>query len=179
MLAPWKKNYDKSCHCVKKKRHHFANKVLTSQSYGFSSIHIWLWELDHKEGWTPKIWSFWTVVLEKTLESPLDCKEIKPINPKGNQPWIFIGKTDTEAPIFWPPDAKSQLIGKDPGAGKDRRQGQKGTTEVEMVGWHHWLNGYKFELTPEDRERQGSLGCCSPQGYRVGYDLETEQQCIF
>ena len=105
---------------IKKQRHHFANKGLSSQSYGFSSSHVWIWELDHKEGWAPKNWCFWTVVLEKTLESPLDCKEIKPVNPKGNQPWIFIGKTDTEAeaPISWPPDAKSWLIGKDSDAGK-------------------------------------------------------------
>ena len=108
------------------------------------AIHIWMWELDCEEGWAPKIWCFWTVVLEKTLESSLDCKEIKPVNPKGNQPWIFIGRIDAEAetPILWPPDAKSRLIGKEPDAGKDWRWEEKGTTEDEMVGWHHQLNGH-------------------------------------
>ena len=110
-----------------------------SQSYGFSSSHAWIWELDHKEGWTPKNWCFWSVMLEKTLESPLDCKEIKPLSPKGNQFWIFIGRTDAEAeaPILWPPDVKSQLIWKDRDAGKDWRQEEKGTIEAEMAGWHH------------------------------------------
>ena len=120
---------------------------LSSQSYGFSSIHVWMWELGHKESPEPKNWSFWTVVLKKTLETPLDCKEIKPVNPKGNQSWIFIGRTDVEAesPIIWPPDAKSWLIWKDPEAGKDWRQEEKGMTEDEMAGWHHWLNGHEFE----------------------------------
>ena len=112
-----------SLNSVKKERHQFANKGLYSQSYGFSSSHVWMWELDHKEGWVPKNWCFWAVVLEKTLESPLDYKEIKPVNPKGNQPWIFIGRTDdeAEASILWPPDVKSGLIRKDPDAGKDWR----------------------------------------------------------
>ena len=105
--------------CVKKQRHYFVDKGPSSQSYGFSSSHVWMWELDHKEGWAPKNWCFWTVVLEKTLESPLDCKEIRPVNPKGNQSWIFIGRIDAEAPILCPPDVKSQLITKDPDAGKD------------------------------------------------------------
>ena len=118
MFVPWKESYNKSRQHIKKQRHHFANKGLSSQSYGFSSSHVWMWELDHKEGWALKNWCFWTVVLEKTLESPLDSK-IKPVNPKGNQPWIFIGRTDAEAPIIWPPDAKSRLTGKDPDAGKD------------------------------------------------------------
>ena len=111
-LAPWKKSYDKPGQCIKKQRHYFASKGPSSQSYGFSSSHIWKWELDHKEGWAPKNWCFWTVVSKKTPESPLDCKEIKPVNPKGNQPWIFIGRTDAEAeaPILWPPDAKSRLL---------------------------------------------------------------------
>ena len=123
-----------------------------------------MWELDHKEGWAPKNWCFWTVVLEKTLQSPLDCKEIKPLNPKGNQSWIFIGRTDAEAeaPMLWPPDAKSQIIRKDPGAGQDWRQEEKGMIEDELVGWHHWHNGHEFDQTPEDGERQGSLACCSP-----------------
>ena len=113
----------------------------------FSSSHVWMCELDHKEGWVPKNWCFWTVVLEKTLESSLDYKEIKPVNPKGNQSWIFIGKPNAEAEtlILWPPDAKSQLIRKDPEAGKDWRQEEKGMTEDEMVGWHHRLNGHEFE----------------------------------
>ena len=152
--------------------HFDYSQVPYSQIYDFSSIHIWMWELDHKEGWAPQNWCFWTVVLEKTLESPLDCKEIKPINPKGNQPWIFIGRTDTEAPILWPPDAKSQLIGKDADAGKDRRQGEKGTTEAEMVEWHHRLDGHEFEQAPGDGEGQGSLACCSPWSCEVSKTTE-------
>ena len=118
-----------------------------------------------KERWAPKNWCFWSVVLEKALESPLDCREIKPVNPKGNQSWIFIGMTDAEAetPILWPLDAKSQLIGKDPDAGKDWRQ-EKGTTEDEVVGWYHWLNGHEFEQAPGLGDGQGSLACCSPWG---------------
>ena len=118
----------------------------------FSSSHVCMWELDHKEGWVPKNWCFLIVVLEKTLESPLDCKEIKPVNPKGNQPWIFIGRTDAEAPILWSPDSKNQLIGKDPDAGKDWRQKEKGAAEDEMVGWHHRLSGHEFEQTLGDSE---------------------------
>ena len=116
--APWKKSYDKPGQCIKMQRHHFANKALSSQSHGFSSSHVQIWELDHKEGWAPKNWCFWTVVLEKTLESPLDYK-IKPVNPKGNQPRIRRTDAEAQAPILWPPDAKSRLIGKDPDAGKD------------------------------------------------------------
>ena len=121
-----------------------------------------MWELDHKEGWAPKNWCFQTVVLEKTLESPLDCK-IKPVNPEGSQSWIFIGRTDAEAetPILWPPDAKNWLIGKEPDAGKDWRQEEKEVTEDEMVGWHHWLNGHEFEQTLGDGEGQGSLSLLS------------------
>ena len=117
------------------------------QSSSFSSSHVWMWELDCKESWAPKKRYFWTVVLEKTLESPLHCKEIQPVNPKGNQSWIFIGRTDAKAevPIVWLPDAKNWLIGKDPDAGKEWRQEKKGTTECEMVGSHHWLNGHEFE----------------------------------
>ena len=119
----------------------------SSQSYGFSSGHVWMWQLDHKEGWALKNWCFWTVVLEKILESPLDCKEIQPVHPKGDQSWVFIGRTDAEAetPILWPPHAKNWLIRKDPDAGKDWRQEEKGKTEDEMVGWHHWLDGHEFE----------------------------------
>ena len=112
------------------------------QGYGFSSNHVWMWKSDCKESWAPKNWCFWTVVLEKTLESPLDCKEIQPVHPKENQPWIFVGRTDAEAPILWPPDTKNWLTGKHPDAGKDWRQEEKGTTEDEMIGWHHrlWVN---------------------------------------
>ena len=125
-----------------------------SHSYGFSSGHVWMWELDHKERWALKNWCFWTVVLEKTLESPLDCKEIQPVSHKGNQSWIFIGRADAEAeaPIFWPPDVKNWLLRKDPDAGKDWRQEEKGTREDEMVGCHHRLNGHEFEQAPGDSE---------------------------
>ena len=124
-----------------------TDKGPPSQSYGFSSSHIWIWEVDHKEIWALKNWCFWTVVLEKTLESPLDCKQIQPAHPKGNQSRIFIGRTDAEAEtqIFWPPDAKSWLIGKDPDSGKDWGQEEKGVTEGEMVGRYHQLNGHEFE----------------------------------
>ena len=145
IFAPWKKSYDQPRKHIKNQRHYLANKCLSSQSYGFSSSHVWMWELDYQESWAPKNWCFWTVVLEKTLENPLDCKEIKPGNPKGNQSWIFIGRTDAKAPILWLPDVKSQLIRKDPDAGKDWGQDKKGITEDEMVGWHHRLNGHKFE----------------------------------
>jgi len=140
---------------IKKQRHYFVNKGPSSQGYGFSSGHVWMWELDHKESWVLKSWYFQTLVLENTLESPLDSNEINPVHPKGNQSWIFIGRTDAEAPIFWPPDAKNWLIGKYPDAGKDWRQEEKGTTEDEMVGWHHWLNGHEFESTSGDSEGQG------------------------
>ena len=125
-----------------------------------------MWELEYKESWVPKNWCFWTVVLEKTLESPLDCKEIKPVNPKGNQSLIFIGRTDVEAeiPTLWPPDVKNWLIRKDPDAGQDWRQGEKGMTEDEMVGWHHQFDGHKFEQTPEVGDGQGNLPCYSPWG---------------
>ena len=128
---------------------------------------VWMWQLDHKEGWVPKNRYFWTIVLEKTLESPLDCKEIKPVNPKGNQSWIFIRRTDAEAeaPILWPPDGKSWLIRKDPDNGKDWRL--KGMTEDKIVGWHHQLNGHEFEQSPGDGEGQESMACCSPWGLKV------------
>ena len=154
---------------IKKQRHYFANKVLCSQSYGFSSGHVWMWELDNKKGWVPKNWCFWNMVLEKTLESPLDSKETKPLNPKGNQPWIFIERTDAEAeaPILWPPDGKSWLIGKDPDSGKDRRQEEKGMTEDEMFGWHQQLNGHiSLNKFWEMVKVQGSLARCSPWGHK-------------
>ena len=164
--APWKKNYDQPRQHIKNQRHYFANKGPSSQGYGFSSSPVWMWEMDCEESWVPKNWCFWTVVLEKILESPLDCKEIQPVHPKGNQSWIFIGRTDAEAetPILWPPDVKNWLIGKDPDAGKDWRQYEKGTTEDEMVGWHHWLNGHEFEQAPGIGDGQGNLACCSPWG---------------
>ena len=133
--APWKESYDNPRQCIKKQRHHFADKGPSSQSYGFSSSHVDV-RVDHKESWALKNWRFWAVVLEKTLESPLDCKEIQPVHPKGDQSWILIGRTDTEAEtvILWPPHAKNGLIVKDPDAGKDWRREEKGTTEDEMVG---------------------------------------------
>ena len=146
------------------KRHCFADKGPSSQSYGFSSSHVCMWELDLKEGWMPKNWCFSIVVLEKPLESPLDIKEIKPVNPKGNQSGIFIGRTDNEILIFWPPDAKIWLIRKDPDAGKDWKQEEKQMTEDEVVEWPHWLNGHEFEETLGDGEGQGSLVCCSSWG---------------
>ena len=122
-------------------------KVCLVKAFFFSSNHVWMWELDHKKGWVPKNWFCWTVVLENTFESPLDCKKIQAVNPKGNQPWIFIGRTDAEgeAPILWPPDMKNWLIGKDPDAGTDWRPQEKVPTEDETVGWHHWLDGHEFE----------------------------------
>ena len=132
---------------ILKSKHYFANNGLSSQGYGFSSSHVWMWELDYKESWAPKNWCFCIVVLEKTLESPLDCKEIQPVHPKGDQSWVFIGRTDVEAetPILWPPDVKNWVLGKDPDAGKGWRWEEKGTTEDEMVGWHHRLDGHGFE----------------------------------
>ena len=166
MLDPWKKNYGKSRQHIKKQRHYFANKGPSSQSYGFSSNHVWLWELYHKEGWTPENWCFLTVVLEKTVEKPLNNKEIQLLNPKGNQSWIFPGRTDAEveAPIHWPPDAKSQLIRKDPDGRKDWRQEEKGTTEDEMAGWHHQLKRHEFEQALGVGEGQGCLGVLQSMG---------------
>ena len=163
----WKESYDQPRKHIEKQRHYFVNKGPSSQGYGFSSSHVWMWEMDHKAGWMPKNWCF-KLVLEKTLESPLGCKEIKPVNPKGNQSWIFIGSTDAEAevPILWPPDAKNWLFGKDPDAGKDWRQEEKGITEDEMVEWYHWLNGHEFEQAPGVGDGQGGLACCNPWGHK-------------
>ena len=151
---------------IKKQRRYFASKGPSSQSHGFSSNHVWMWELGYKESWAPKNWCFWTVVLEKTLESPLDCKEIQPVHPKGNQSWIFIGRTDAEAetPILWPSDVKNSLIWKDPDAGKDWGQEEKGTTKDEMAGCHHRLDGHGFGWTPGVGDGQGGLVYCSPWG---------------
>ena len=161
------KSYDKPRYGIKKQRYDFANKGLCSQSYDFSSSHVWIWELEHKEGWAPKNWCFWTAVLE-TLESPLDSKKNKPVNPKGNQSWIFIGRTDAEAeaPILWPPDVKNWLTGKDPDAGKDWRREEKRTTEDEMIGWHHRLDEHEFEQALGVSDGQGNLACCSPSGHK-------------
>ena len=159
MPVPWKKSCDQPRQHFKKQRHYFANKVMF-----FSSSHVWMWELEHKEGWVPKNWYFWTVMLEKILESPLDCKEIQPVSPKGNESWIFIGRTDAKAetPILWPPDVKNWLIWKDPDSRKDWRQEEKGTTVDEMVGWHHRLDKREFDQAPGVGDGQGSLAWCSP-----------------
>ena len=161
-LASWKKSHHKHRQCIKKQRLCWQRSL--SQSYAFSSSHVGVWELDHKEDWTLKNWCFWTVVLEKTLESPLDCKEIQPVHPKWNQSWIFIRRSDAEAetPILWPPDVKSWFIGKVPDAGEDWRQEEKGKTEDKIVGYHHLLNRHGFEQAPGDGEGLGSLACCSP-----------------
>ena len=166
MLDPWKKSYDKPRQCFIKQRHHFPNKVPYGQSYSFSGRLVWMWELDHKKGWVLKNWCFWTGVLDKTLKSPLDSKEIKPVNHKGNQPWKFIGKTDDEAPILWPSDSKWRLTGKDPDAGTDWGKEEKVVKEDEMIGWHHWLRGLELEQTLGDGEGQGSLACCSSWGHK-------------
>ena len=153
----WKESYDQPTQHIKKQRCYFANKGLSSQGYGFSSGHVWMWKLDYRESWALKNWCFWTVMLEKTLESPLDCKEIQLVHPKGNWSWIFIGRADAEAetPILWPPDVKSWLIWKYPDAGKDWGQEEKRTTEDEMVGWHHRSMGMSLSKLWElvmDRE---------------------------
>ena len=148
----------------------FADKGLDSQSYGFSSSHVWVREIDHKEGWAPKRWCFWTVVLE-ILESPLDRKEIKPVNPKGNQIWIFVSRTYAEAKalILQPLDGKSWHTGKDPDAGKYWGHEETGTTDDELIWWHHWLIGHKFEETQGDNNGQKSLVCCSSWGCKDSY----------
>ena len=145
-----------------------ADKAPSSQGCGFPSGHVWMWELECKEGWAPKNCWFCTVVLEKTLESPLDCKEIQPVHSEGDQSWIFIGRTDAEAetPILWPPDVKNWLTGKGPDAGKDWRQEENWPTEDEMVDWHHWLDGHEFEQALGVGDGQESLACCSPWGHK-------------
>ena len=167
-LAPWKKSYVKPRQHIKKQRYYFAYKYLCSQSNGFSSSHTWMWELDLKEGWMLKNWCFQTVVLEKTLESPLDCKEIKSVNHKRNQSLIFTGGTDAvaEALLLWPSDGKSWLTGKDLDARKDWRQEENGMTEDEMVRWYHQLNGHASKQALGNGEGQRSLVCCSPQSFK-------------
>ena len=160
-----KESYYQPRQHIKKQRHYLVHKGPSSQGYGFSSSHVWIWELNYKESWALKNWWFLTMVLEKTLESPLDCKEIQPVHPKGDRSWVFIGRTDVEVetPILWPPDVKSWLIWKDPDAGKDWRW-EKGMTEDEMVGWHHWLNGHEFGWTPGVGDGQGGLVYCGSWG---------------
>ena len=162
---------------IKKQRHYFVNKGPSSQGYHFSSSHVWMWELDYKKSWAPKNWCFWTVVLEKTLESPLDCKEVQPVHPK-DQSGVFIGNIDVEAetPLFWPPDAKSWLIGKDTDAWENWGQEEKGMTEDEMAGWHHRLNGHGFGWTPEVDDGQGGLVCWSSWGRK---ELDTTEWVIW
>ena len=158
--------------------YYFANKGPSSQRYGFSSGHVWMWELDCEESWELMNWCFWTAVLEKTLESPLDCKEIQLVRSEGDQPWDFFGRNDAEAetPVLWPPHVKSWLIGKDSHAGRDWGQEEKGTTEDEMAGWHHWLDGCESEWTPGGSwwwtGRPGVLRFMESQ--RVGHDWATE-----
>ena len=153
---------------IQKQRHYFANKSPSSQGYGFSSGHVWMWELDCEESWALKNWCFWILVLEKTLENPLDCKEIQPVHSKGDQSWVFIGRNDAKAetPVLWPPHVKSWLIGRDSDAGRDWGHEEKGTTEDEIAGWHHWLDGHEFEWTPGVGDGQGGLACCDSWGHK-------------
>ena len=161
--SPWPQTWNWRQLKIKKQGHYFANKGPSSQGYGFSSGHVWIWELDCEESWAPKNGWFWTVVLEKTLESPLDCTESQLVHPKGDQPWDFFGRNDAKAeiPVLWPPHAKSWLIGKDSDAGSDWGQEEKGTTEDEMAGCHHWLDGRESEWTPGVGDGQGGLACCN------------------
>ena len=158
---------------IKKQGHYFVDKVSSSQNCGFSSSHVCICE----ESGGRKNWYFWTVVLEKTLESPLDCKEIQPVHPKGDQSWVFIRRTNAEAetPILWPPHAESWLVGKDPDPGNDWGQEEKGTTEDEMTGWHHWLRGHEFEQTLGVCDGQGGLVCCNSWGRK---ELDTTELSI-
>ena len=168
MLSPWKKSYNKPRQHTRKQRHYFANKSPSSQSYAFSRSHVWMWELDYKESWAPKNWCFWIVVLEKTFESPWDCKEIKLVSFKENRSWVFIGRTDADAS----PDAKTLMLGKMEGR---RRRGWMD----EMVGWHQQLDGHEFGQALAVGGGQGSLACCSPWGRRVGHNWATELIYIY
>ena len=168
MLTSLKESYDQPRQLIKKQRHYFVNKGPSSQGYGFSSSHVWMWELDYKQSWVLKNWCFWTVVLEKTLESPLDCKEMQPVHAKGDQSWVFIGRPDVEVetPILWPFDAKSWFNWKAPGAGKNWGQEEKGRTEDVMVGWHHQLNEQGFGWILGVGDGQGGLACCGSWGHK-------------
>jgi len=161
-----------------KQKHYFASKGSSSQGYGFSCGHVWMWELDCEEGWVPKNYCFWTVVLEKTLESPLDYKEIQPIHSKGDQPWNFFGRNDAKAEtsVLWPPDVKSWLIGKDSDAGRHWGQEEKGMTEDEIAGWHHWLDGHESQWTLGVRDGQGGLACCNSWGRK---ESDTTERLIW
>ena len=177
MLAPGKKTYDQPKQHIKKQKHYFVNKGPSSQGYGFSSSHVWMWDLGEKESWALKNWCFWNVVLEKTLQSPLDCKEIKRVNPKESQSWIFIGDwcwSRSWSSNTLATDAENWLSGKYSDAGKDWRWEEKGTTEDEMVEWHHQLDGLEFEQASGVGDGQGGLACCSPWGRRVRHNLATE-----
>ena len=180
MLAPWKKSYNQPRQHIKKQRHYFAHKGSSSQSYDFSSSHVWMWELNYKEIWAPKNWCFWTVVWEKTLQSPLDCKEIQPVHPKGNQSWIFIGRTDDEAetPVLWPPDAKSWLTGR-PWCWERLKAGGEGDDR----GWNSWLSSptqwtwvWASSRSWRWTGRPGVLQ--SMRSQRVGHNWATEQQQV-
>ena len=168
MLAPWKKSYDQLRQHIKKQRHYFANKGLYNQGYGFSSGHVWIWQLDYKKKLSTKELMLLNCGVGGDSWESLGLQEIQLVHPKGDQSWVFIGKTDVEAetPILWPPHVKSWLFGKDPDAGKDWRQEEKGTTEDEMAGWHHRLSGREFEWTPGVGDGQGGLACCSPWGLK-------------
>ena len=168
MLAPWKESYEQPIWHIKKERHYFVHKGLSSQGDGFSSSHVWVWELDYKESWAPKNWCFWTVVLEKAFESPLYCKVIEPAHLKGDQSWVFTAWADVEAetPILWPPDVKSWLIWKDPDAGKDRRQQEKGTTEDEVVRWRHPLKWTWVWVDSGSWWWTGRPACCGTWGHK-------------
>ena len=168
MLTPWKKSYDQPRWHIQKQRHYFAKKSPSSQGFGFSSSHVWMWKLDSEESWVLKNCCFWTVVLQKTLERPLDGKKIQPVHFEGDQSWVFFGRNDAEAetPVLWPPHAKSWLVGKDSDAGSDSGQEEKGMTEDEMVGWHHQLDGREFKWTLRVGEGQGGLMCCNSWGHK-------------
>ena len=175
-LAPLKESYDQPRQHIKKQRHYFASKGPSSQDYSFSTGHVWMWQLDCEESWVLKNWCFWIVVLEKTLESPLDCKVIQPIHSE-DQPWDYFRRNDAKAetPVLWPPHVKSWLIGKDSDAGRDWGQEEKGTTENEMAGWHHGLDGHESEWTPGVGDGQGGLAVLQfMRLQRVGHDWATE-----
>ena len=174
MLTPWKERYDQPRQQIQKQRCYFVNKGLSSQGYFFPS-HVWMWELDCEESWVPKNWCFWTVMFEKTLESPLDCKEIQPVHSESDQPWDFFGRSDAKAEtsIFWPPHAKTWLTGKDHDAGKNWGQEEKGMIEDKMVGWHHRLNGHGFGWTLGVGDGQGGLAYWGSWGHK---ELDTTER---